>query len=338
MQSGGTSRPERLNLRAGDRVTVRSEAEILATLDERGELDSLPFMPEMLPYCGKVLTVDKVAHKACDTITRGGMRKMERAVHLTGVRCDGSAHGGCQNACLVYWKEDWLRRVDDDASPEPIDSIDSPSPRMTLPLLELTTRKEPDADGAERFACQTTELNRATPEKLPFSQLGQYVEDVRSGNANVFWVVRAFLVGFFNRLQKLSMRVLPRRLWFRGGKRWRFLAGRAVGRTPTADLGLQHRDRVRIKSKEAILETLNADLLNRGLGFDEEMSRFCGREARVERRVQQVIDEKTSRMVTMKTPCIVLENLICEGAYNANCPRAWICFWREIWLERIDEP
>ena len=39
----------------------------------------------------------------------------------------------------------------------------------------------------------------------------------------------------------------------------------------------------------------------------------------------------------MKNPCIVLENLLCEGAYNGNCPRGWICFWREIWLEPIDE-
>jgi hypothetical protein len=333
VQTERDSRPALLNLRVGDRVEVRSEAEILATLDERGELDSLPFMPEMLPYCGKVLTVDKVAHKVCDTITRGGLRRMEHAVHLTGVRCDGSAHGGCQNACLVYWKEDWLRRADE-PTPEP---IDLPSARITLPLLETATRKEPGPDGEERFACQATELNRATPERLPVTHLGQYVADVRTGNANVFWVVRAFLVGVFNRLQSLSKRVLPRRLWFRGGKRWRFLAGRAVGRTPTVEVGLQPGDRVRIKSKDAILDTLNADLLNRGLGFDEEMSRFCGREARVERRVQQVIDEKTGRMMHMKNPCIVLENLVCEGAYNANCPRAWICFWREIWLERIEE-
>ncbi len=69
-------------LRVGDRVQVRSQEEILATLDERGELDSLPFMPEMLPFCGQTLTVEKVAHKACDTITRGGLRKMDDAVHL----------------------------------------------------------------------------------------------------------------------------------------------------------------------------------------------------------------------------------------------------------------
>src|SRR5256885_12301276 len=83
-----------LVLRVGDVVEVRSQAEILATLDENGELESLPFMPEMLRYCGQRLTVYKIAHKTCDTLTRSGMRKMENAVHLAGARCDGGGHRG----------------------------------------------------------------------------------------------------------------------------------------------------------------------------------------------------------------------------------------------------
>src|SRR6266545_4191212 len=75
-----------LDLRVGDVVEVRSPEEIRATLDENGELESLPFMPEMLKYCGRRMTVQKVAHKACDTLTRGGIRRMENAVHLTGAR------------------------------------------------------------------------------------------------------------------------------------------------------------------------------------------------------------------------------------------------------------
>ncbi len=50
-----------LDLRAGDLVEVRSEDEILRTLDSRGTLDSLPFMPEMLPFCGKRFRVSKRA-------------------------------------------------------------------------------------------------------------------------------------------------------------------------------------------------------------------------------------------------------------------------------------
>src|SRR6478735_2986468 len=100
-----------LNLRVGELVQVRSADEILATLDERGELDSLPFMPEMLRFCGKQFPVYRRADKACDTIDWAVLRRMENAVHLAQGRCDGSAHGGCQAGCLLYWKEAWLERV-----------------------------------------------------------------------------------------------------------------------------------------------------------------------------------------------------------------------------------
>src|SRR5438105_7089844 len=100
-----------LGLRAGDWVEVRSAAEILATLDKRGRLDALPFMPEMLQYCGKRFRVIKTAHKTCDTIGTYKGRSMVNAVHLEGLRCDGEAHGGCQARCLLFWKEQWLKPV-----------------------------------------------------------------------------------------------------------------------------------------------------------------------------------------------------------------------------------
>src|SRR3954463_15805471 len=96
--------PASLGLRVGDLVEVRSADEILATLDGRGELDNLPFMPEMLAFCGRRMTVHKVAHKLCDSTYWSGMRALPRAVHLTAARCDGSAHGGCQTACTLFWK------------------------------------------------------------------------------------------------------------------------------------------------------------------------------------------------------------------------------------------
>ena len=64
---------------------MRSEAEILATLDENGELDGLPFMPEMLAWCGRRFRVDKLALKLCDTIDWTGMYRMRDAVHLESV-------------------------------------------------------------------------------------------------------------------------------------------------------------------------------------------------------------------------------------------------------------
>src|SRR5258705_13858251 len=98
-----------LGLRAGDWVEVRSAPEILATLDERGCLEGLPFMPEMLAACGKRFRVFKSAHKGCDTIKTSASFRMADAVHLLGQRCDGGAHGGCQARCLIYWKDAWLK-------------------------------------------------------------------------------------------------------------------------------------------------------------------------------------------------------------------------------------
>ncbi|HEY8524094.1 MAG TPA: hypothetical protein VIL48_03960 [Acidimicrobiales bacterium] len=330
----------RLGLRVGELVEVRSAEEILATLDERGELDALPFMPEMLQHCGRRFTVHKVATKLCDTVTGTGMRRMRDAVHLAGVRCDGEAHGGCQTACLLYWKEAWLRRVgpgrdggaDGAAAPPP----GAGPAQLTEADLRLRTR-QPSANGTELFSCQATELLRAAPERLPLRDVGQYVRDVRTGNAGVAAVVRAVLVGLFNRLQSLSTRFLPRRLWFRGGLRWRFVSG-ALTRTPTGRTDLQPGELVRIKPQAEIMATLDTRLRNRGLGFEEEMARHCGREARVLRRVERCIDERTGRLLEMQNPCIVLEGVVCEGAYNARCPRGIYSFWREIWLERVEQP
>jgi hypothetical protein len=327
----------RLNLRVGELVQVRSEEEILATLDDNGELDSLPFMPEMLQYCGDQFTVYKVAHKLCDTMTATGMRRMRDAVHLAGVRCDGQAHGGCQTACLIYWKEAWLQRADP-ATADGARALAPSQDRPRLTVADLHTRsRKPSSNGEELFSCQATELLRAAPEPLPFRQLGQYVWDVRSGNVGILAVFRAFLAGLFNRLQSASTRVLPRRLLFRGGLRWGFVEG-SLTKTPTGHTNLQPGELVRIKPKAAITRTLSKELRNRGLGFEEEMARHCGREARVIRRVDRCIEEATGRLLRMKNPCIVLEGIVCEGAYSANCPRSIYAFWREIWLERVEEP
>src|SRR3954465_8683256 len=97
-----------LHLRAGDVVEVRSKTEILATLDESGRRESLPFIPQMLQDCGQRFRVCKRADKACDAVRKTGSRRMMHAVHLEGARCDGSAHGGCQAAGFLFWKEGWL--------------------------------------------------------------------------------------------------------------------------------------------------------------------------------------------------------------------------------------
>ncbi|WP_113705298.1 hypothetical protein [Nonomuraea lactucae] len=324
-----------MGLKVGDVVEVRAEAEILATLDERGELDGLPFMPEMRQFCGRRMTVRKVAHKLCDTIDHGRMRRMERAVHLDRARCDGQAHGGCQTACSLYWKEAWLVKVGD--TPRPPAAPTEPATAL-LPLLEVNSRKPPGPEGEERFSCQATELLRAAPACLPVKDVRQYVTDVRTGNAGVLATLRGLFFALFNRYQSLSRRLLPRRLWIKGGLSWGFVPGGRPGRTPTGTLDLQPGELVRIRSKQEIVGTLDHRRHNRGLGFEEEMARHCGRTARVAARVERCVDERTGELLQMKNPCIILDGVFCGGFYSVNCPREFVPFWREIWLERIEEP
>jgi hypothetical protein len=331
-----TRRSDALNLRVGEVVEVRGEEEILATLDHRGELEALPFMPEMLQFCGRRFRVDKLVVKLCDTINWSGMYRMDHAVHLAGVRCDGQAHGGCQAGCLIYWKEAWLRRVDGDvAEAEPGPSSLVPPGRVPLDLV-ATTRKPagPAAPGEEVYSCQATELLRAAPEWVPPWDLRQYVLDVRSGNARLLTTLRSVGVGAFNEYQDLSRRWLPGPLRIRGGRRFPFFQG-TLRKTPHETLDLQPGELVEIKSRDEIVQTLDTTNRNRGMTFDPEMLKYCGRRARVLRRVERIIDEKTGRMLHLRNPCIILEDVICTSDYHRLCPRGIYPYWRELWLRRV---
>jgi len=100
-----------MKLSVGEWVEVRNKQEILATLDEQGQLEGMPFMPEMFAYCGQRFRVYKRSHKTCDTVFPTRSRRISNAVHLE-TRCDGRAHGGCEARCLIFWKEAWLKPVD----------------------------------------------------------------------------------------------------------------------------------------------------------------------------------------------------------------------------------
>ena len=109
-------------------------------------------------------------------------------------------------------------------------------------------------------------------------------------------------------------------------------------RTPAASSNLQPGELVRVKSHKEILRTITTENKNRGLSWDAEMVHYCGGTYRVLKRVSRIIDEKTGKMQTMKNPCIMLEDVICQARYSACrmfCPRSIYPYWREIWLERV---
>jgi hypothetical protein len=323
------------SLRVGDLVEVRSAEEIHGTLDVTGKVDALPFMPEMLAHCGKRFRVSGRAYKACDTIEWRQLRKMENAVHLEDLRCDGSAHGGCQAGCLLYWKDAWLKRVDEAESNGSEPPADAPSAVTKETLLAAAVTEEQSAGGEPVYSCQATELLRATTRTLKWWEPDQYVEDVRSGNATVPNVVRGLLVGFFNKFQQANAQVLPRLCLIHDCKPYPFVLGGAKQGQTDERLGLEPGDLVEVKSKEEIFATLDERDRNRGLRFDSEMLHYCGMRARVLRRVEHIIDEQSGKMIHIKGDCIILDGVVCTGTYHRSCPRRIFPYWRESWLKRV---
>jgi len=108
--------------RAGDRVEVCSEDEILATLDEGGQLDGMPLMPEMLPYCGQQFILDERAHRTCGTVFPIRSRRIANSVRVVR-RCNGRAGYGaermfCPRQVRMHWREIWFEKVGDGSDPD----------------------------------------------------------------------------------------------------------------------------------------------------------------------------------------------------------------------------
>lgn len=319
-----------MSYRVGDWVEILSVEEILRTLDGRGAVDNMPFMPEMLRFTGKRLQVSASAHKACDTIETIRNRRVDNALHL-GVRCDGSAHGGCQAGCLLYWKTAWLKPVDA-PSPSGTPVLGDKEDQFDTSVIDRATRAsgQCSADEEVRYSCQATRLVEASsPMKRGY--LRQYWLDLRSRNVSVWTFVRYMLLAVYNAIVRKF-----------GKGDWMFppVKGLAGTRTPTESLGLEPGELVEVKPADEIMKTLDANGKNRGMAFDTEMLPFCGKRYRVKQRVDQLIDEKTGVMMTMKTPGIILEDVVCMGCLHPErifCPRAIYAFWREIWLKRVEE-
>jgi hypothetical protein len=188
-----------MRLRAGDWVVVRSAEEILSSLDQSGELDAMPFMAEMLQYCGQRLKVAAIAHKTCDTVCRTGGRRLANGVHLKGIRCDGSAHGGCQAGCLIFWKKEWL-------TPAGKASLERKGPSAPFPALEKlhTTGMRVDSGGTPLYSCQATRLFAAT-RALAWWDLRQYARDLWSGNVRIGRFLRVMTLRALYHLRKLGI-------------------------------------------------------------------------------------------------------------------------------------
>jgi hypothetical protein len=193
-------------------------------------------------------------------------------------------------------------------------------------VADATTRPS-DWDGSsETFRCQATEAFRAT-EPLRGRDPGQYVREVQSGNVGLLRLLR----------------VLFRGAWWSIGRKLRIREHLPVPRhgspTQPTRLDLQPGEWVQVRSPAEIGPTLDEGDLNRGLLFTPEMLGSCGRRARVHKRVEKIISERTGEMLHLKNDCIMLEGVVCTGE---RAPGFWFChrdsypFWREAWLQRVE--
>jgi hypothetical protein len=292
-------------------VEVRSPEEIRTTLDAEGKLDGLPFMPEMIKYCGLKFRVSRRADRVfLDRYFY--VAKLKDAVFLEGLRCDGQAHDGCQMRCELFWKEDWLKPSN------PSNESEVNPPANELVSLNLPTRK------GERYTCQATELVHASS-RLPWWDPRQYVQEVMLGEISV----GKLFVDLLSRAGRINLRIF---------KPPNVPAENLLSQpTPSESLNLQAGEWVEVKSLQEIQATLDANGKNRGLGFAPEQADFCGKRFRVAGRVERLILEWSGEMRPI-TNTVELEEATCHGRMCRSCPRNCYHLWREIWLRRVAGP
>ena len=330
-----------MSMRAGTWVVVKSREEILSSLDGSGELEALPFMAEMLRHCGQRLQVSAVAHKTCDTINKTGGRRIANAVHLEGVRCDGSAHGNCQAGCLIFWKTEWLRTAGEqvDAGRATARSAAAAMGEGRLRALGSRTEK-----GETLYSCQATRLFAASS-PLQWWDIRQYWADIWCGNVGIGRLLRVVVLRVLFHLRGLGVGYRASIALY--DMAHKLITGRpsphgeglipASDPTPTDMLNLTRGEWVQVKSHEEIRGTITEKNFNRGMRFDVEMVQFCGRRFEVDRKVERLIDERTGKMLAMRSPCIVLHGAVCASEYSDRrlfCPRQIQPYFREIWLRR----
>jgi hypothetical protein len=331
------------SLRAGDAVEVRSKDEILATLDSKGALEGLPFMPEMLKYCGQQYKIYKRADKTgqYSNFPGYGSRRMFNTVFLEGLRCDGEHHDECDALCLLYWKEAWLKKsngnvmkVADRRENETIGlgkSQRTNKSECTLDMLFLSTKVPKDASGKgkERYSCQLTEVMKASSE-LKWWDFRQYYRDLYTRNISLKYFAKWASIAILNWVHQKV----------RGYRIYPFIDKRLLlrGEIPHEILNLQVGDVVQIKSLEEILQTLDVNMKNKGLMFTKELIPYCGKTSKVIKVVKKSVYDVNGEMIYFPTNCILLEDVICTGTISDKrlfCQKSCYPFWREIWLRKI---
>jgi len=301
-------------LRPGDLVEVKAADEILQTLDQDGTLERLPFMPEMVEFCGRSFRVARRVIKTCAYGTYSTMLAFDTddVVILDGLRCSGADHDGCPKACVIFWREAWLRKVAD-ASVQP----GSDSKGNEQLRVRLKTKSSPKI-----YFCQASELLKAAHELSHRERFVKCIDEVRSGNCGLLQIAHRIAIWLFWRIRRALLGAY----------------GKGANKTtPAESLNLQPGELVEIKSMGSITATLNETAHNRGLWFSPDQRLLCGQQRRVVKRIEKLIVDGTGEMRQLHNT-VYLEGSMCGCSHVAfgGCPRDEFVYWREAWLRRPD--
>ena len=106
---------EELGLQPGEWVEVRPQEEILSTITESGMNRGMRYDLEMSKYCGNRYRVQMRVDHLINEQTGKMMQMKTPCIQLGDVYCRAECTPmriGCPRASNTYWREIWLRRVD----------------------------------------------------------------------------------------------------------------------------------------------------------------------------------------------------------------------------------
>ena len=105
----------------------------------------------------------------------------------------------------------------------------------------------------------------------------------------------------------------------------------------TGEAALAAGDPVVVRSSAEIRSTLDDRFMHRGLWFEPDMLKHCGRRLVVEANVSKLIDVVTGEMRPMKTPAFRLQDVHFSGERQLFNAQYEPLLWRSAWLRRDDE-
>jgi hypothetical protein len=366
---------ESSHFRPGDWVEVRSWPEILATLDVQGRLENLPFMPEMVQYCGRRFRVFRRAEKVY-LDKYNVVKRLRKSVFLEGVRCNGQAHEQCQMECRLFWKEAWLKRISasdvpnavsetgdltnfsnaaaaevaDSIAPTipvvPVEQLLSPSLPMNVSRLENQQRSSETTELCSEAGtlAMATSIDPVIASRLPTKQGDriscQAIELIDSTSPLPWWKLRQYLRDYSARKMSLGEWLVMLAHLARSK------ICRAFGINPhdvlSGCLEKTENPTQRLQSGDLVQvksrEAIEAtlDTFGRTRGLGFAPEMVAFCGKRF--RVLRRVDRvivEYSAEMRQITNTVILEGVTCNGMIRRCCPRDCYCLWREVWLERV---